>query len=142
MLSFLYTVLPSHFFIKTYRFMYKYLLSVFFLMALNISQSHAQNSTVTKSGQEYYINITGVNSRQDVLNIQEFIAKKPGVSFFMARKYPVMYFVLRTQNPISKETFSGWLNSTSFKIEHFGEGETGLEKATLIGKKQRKIQQN
>lgn len=122
--------------------MYKYLLTLFFLMAFNICQSHAQNKAVTKADHEYYINILGVKSRQDVLNIQEWIAKKPGVNFFMARKYPVMYFVLRSQNSISQETFANWLNTTVYKIEQFGEGETGLEKATLIGKKHRKIQQN
>ena len=122
--------------------MYKYFFTLLFIMAFNIGHSHAQNTAVIKAEHEYYINILGVKSRQDVLNIQEFIAKKPGVNFFMARKYPVMYFVLRTQNSISQETFANWLNTTVYKIEQFGEGETGLEKATLIGKKHRKTQLN
>jgi hypothetical protein len=92
-----------------------------------------KNSKPTLS--RYYISIQGVNSREDVLKIEKLIQSKKGVVFFMAERYPVRCFVLRTDQPTTKSDFDAWLKGTKYRTLLFGEDNKTKELIYLQYKK-------
>ena len=95
-------------------------------------QSNGYHPSGQLSDHEYFIRISGIHTRQDVETIQNIIGKKEGVTFFMANRYPVRYFVMRSSRPISVKEFETFLNDRSLYIEFYGEGEKGREQAVLL----------
>ena len=89
---------------------------------------------------EYYIYISGVKERNDVLSLQALIQKKEGVSFFMADRFPVRCFVLKSSRYISESEFKKWIPS-KYVIESFGEGNAGKEVAYRIYNQYKKSNQ-
>jgi hypothetical protein len=81
---------------------------------------------------EYYIRITGIHTKQDVINLQNNISKKSGVIFFMANRYPVRYFFLKSERQISYAEFKNWMIDPSWDIEFYGVGSKGKEQATVL----------
>lgn len=84
---------------------------------------------------EYYIYLSGINSREDVVSLESSIGKKNGVSYFMANRYPVRYFLLRADRTISVDEFKSWLPGNKFKVEVFGSDPRSKEKTYLLYKK-------
>ena len=97
----------------------------------------AQNGTVTIH--EYYVYISGVNTRKDVENLENTIPKKTGVTYFMAYRRPALYYMLKSTIPVSQTQFNSWINTDLYKVEFYGEGIHSKEKAIVVGKKLRKI---
>ncbi len=91
----------------------------------------------TSFSNEYFIYIEGVNSREAVLTLESLIQKKAGVVYFMAERYPVRCFVLRSSHEIKSTLFASWLPS-SFKLLSYGTGSAGKEDAYILFKKNRK----
>jgi hypothetical protein len=105
---------------------------IFFLIASLSSFTFLNIYTVNQSPHfEYYIYISGVNERNDVLNLQASIQKKQGVEYFMAERFPVRCFVLKSNRSISQIEFSGWLPA-KFTVVTFGEGDRARESAYKI----------
>ncbi len=86
---------------------------------------------------EYFIYLKGINTREDVISLQSKIQKKDGVVFFMAERYPVRCFVLRSTRFISELEFSSWIDK-KFEILSFGEGDKAREKSYSIYSKTKK----
>lgn len=86
---------------------------------------------------EYYIFISGVEKREDVLSLQELIQHKNDVTFFMAERFPVRCFVLKTTRPVSSKEFESWIDS-KYKLKSYGEGNKGKERAYFLYNKQKK----
>lgn len=84
---------------------------------------------------EYYIYLSGITSREDVVSLESSIGQKTGVSYFMANRYPVRYFLLRADRTISLEEFKSWLPGNKFKVEVFGSDPRSKEKTYLLYKK-------
>lgn len=113
-------------------------LFLFFVLAQN-SQSFAQhhrsellNKTSTN---DYYICISGINSRTDIETLENTIQKKTGVVQFLGDKYPPRYFTLKSTTPVTLEQFKSWIDTNRFKVEFYGNGISNLERAIVIGKK-------
>ncbi|MEO6671719.1 MAG: hypothetical protein ABIN36_19700 [Ferruginibacter sp.] len=107
------------------------ILAVFFI----VFQPTAHAQTILDKGKgayEYYIRITGINSREQVTNIQDLISTKPGVISFTANRYPVRYFLLRSSQQIGANEFQHLLNNTALRIELYAEGNKGKEQAILL----------
>lgn len=112
--------------------MNKFLLYLLFSVAL--SSAKAQSQTTEAPVREYYMYLSGVNTRNDVEKIEAAIQKKPGVSYFLANRYPARYFLLKSANTLSSAQFAKWLDP-KYKVEYFGEGSPGKERAIMTGKK-------
>jgi hypothetical protein len=120
-----------------------FFLLLFFVFTLGT----ATNAQHNKSGQpvpsatyDYYIFISGVKERADVEIIENNIRNKNGVSYFMGNRYPVRYFLLKSNNPVTQSQFNTWINQDRYKIEYFGEGEYAKERAIITGNKLKQIQ--
>lgn len=119
---------------------YLFLIVIYLLMQNGyLAAQIAKNQVRTKNEfHEYYINISGVKSREEVIKLQEDISKQTAVTFFRSEQYPVLYYLLKSTNEITLNEFSKWIGTKLYKIEFFGEGLSGKEKAILIGRKQLK----
>ena len=86
---------------------------------------------------EYFIFLDNVKKREDVLFLESLISKKPGITFFMAERFPVRCFVMRSNAEIKESIFAGWVG-TQYPVISYGTGSIGKEKAYLTYKKNRK----
>jgi len=86
---------------------------------------------------EYYIYISGVNQRDDVINIQELVQKKEGVNYFMADRFPVRCFVLKSNKPISESEFIKWIPK-KYEVIIYGEGNKAKEASYRLYNKNKK----
>jgi len=117
---------------------------VFFLLVGAFSNSSAQSSSKSKTivgaeVHEYYLYVKGVESRNDVLVVEKTVRAKSGVTFFLGNRYPVRYFLLKTNKPITSQDLEKWFINTKYKIAAFGEGEASQELALLAYLKNRKV---
>lgn len=112
-------------------------LTFFSASSFSIYQPHIANYNLQF---EYYIYISGVTERSDVLSLQELIQKKEGVSFFMAERFPVRCFVLKSSRSISETEFKKWIPQ-KYTIKSFGEGNAAKEAAYRIYNQNKKSNQ-
>ena len=105
------------------------------------SQKIASPSGSTKTTFEYYISIAGISSRSDVMKLESLIQKKEGVLFFMADRYPVRCFILKSNRSVNEQEFTGWLKPFSYKVESFGTGNEGKENAYILYNNHKKAKQ-
>lgn len=115
--------------------MYKKLLVSAMLILCFVKFSGAQTAKTAIARSEayqYYIYVSGINSKADVEALETKIQKKPGVTYFLGNRYPVRYFLLKSPKEVSKATFSGWIGNR-FKVEYYAEGEFSKEDALMTG---------
>ncbi|MEO7523308.1 MAG: hypothetical protein ABIT58_04400 [Ferruginibacter sp.] len=107
---------------------------LFGLISLAMNTKLPDQTALNNNGasHEYYIRLTGVNSRQDVEVLQNIITKKPGVNFFMANRYPARFFKMKADRSITRVEFEHFLRNMHISIEFYGEGEKSREQAILI----------
>ena len=119
--------------------MKKHLCSLLFFALLITVYSYGQtpvtNSSTTRSPYEYYISMSGVNAKTDVIALEKNIGSRTSVTYFMAVRFPVKYFLLRSTQPVSMELFNTWIDQSLYKLESFGEGDIAREKAIMAGRK-------
>lgn len=120
--------------------MYKLLFFILFFTATNTRLCAQEAAHDSASAYEYYICISGINSRQDVEDIQNNISKKTGVRFFMANRYPARYFLMRSNRLITRNEFDHFLNNPLFSILFYGEGKKAREQAILLYNKNKAVQ--
>jgi hypothetical protein len=89
---------------------------------------------------EYYSYISGVTERNDVLTLQATIQKKEGVIFFMAERFPIRCFVLKSNRPISEAEFKKWIPE-KYIVKSYGEGNVAKEAAYRIYNQNKKSNQ-
>lgn len=94
------------------------------------------NTIPSKSAFEYFIFISGADTREDVLFLEGLIKEKKGVTFFMADRFPVRCFILKSSRNISEKEFGIWIGS-KYKILSYGEGNKAKEKAYVLYNKQK-----
>ena len=100
----------------------------------------AQTSPLKSApGFEYYICINGIQTREEVLNLEKNIVKQQNISFFKANRYPVRYFLMKTEHPISIVEFRNILNNSSLDIEYYGEGKKARENAIVLYNKRKAL---
>jgi len=87
-----------------------------------------------------YIYINNVNSREAVLELENIIQQKPNVNYFMAERYPVRCFVMKTTKAISKATFQSWVGE-KYQVITYGVGNAAKEQAYIQYKKNLKSKQ-
>lgn len=114
-----------------HKFLLLYLIFQFYSEILPAQNFHDRAITPVNS-HEYYIRIRGIDTRQKIVNIENNISHKPGVTFFMANRYPVRYFLMRSDYPVSVHEFSFFLSDPSHWIEYYGEGKKSREHAVLL----------
>lgn len=115
------------------------LLSLAFFSASSFS-IHQPLSANHNLQSEYYIYISGVSERNDVIYLQDLIQKKEGVSFFMAERFPVRCFVLKSTRPISETEFKKWIPK-KYIVKSFGEGNVAKEAAYRLYNQNKKSNQ-
>ncbi len=87
------------------------------------AQERTTPNVIPSGKHTYFIYIQGANTRTDVVNLESSINQKAGIKYFMARRFPVMYFSLVTDNVITESEFSSWLDPNLYRVEIYGEGE-------------------
>jgi hypothetical protein len=50
-----------------------------------------------------------VKSKSDVIQIEELVRKKPGVKLFISDRFPVRFFLMKSDIEISKTDFQNWI---------------------------------
>lgn len=121
----------------TYRIV---LICLFFQFNAQLfAQDNHQKTVAEVAKYEYYIYISGIQTREDVLNLQSVISEKQGVTYFMSNRYPVRYFTLRSVYSINQSTFKSWLPHSKFVVEVFGNDPASKEKAILFYNKNVKL---
>jgi hypothetical protein len=98
---------------------------------LEVLRKKTEPQVTTQYLHQYYIYISGITSRQDVITLESTLQKKQGVSYFLGNRYPVRYFLLKSENDISKATFISWIDP-KLTVEYFEEGENSKEGAMLL----------
>lgn len=117
-----------------------FLLLTFTFFSVSSFSIHSENTAKYNLQFEYYIYISGVTERGDVLSLQELIQKKEGVSFFMAERFPVRCFVLKSNRLITEAEFKKWIPE-KYNVESFGQGSPAKEAAYLIYNQNKKSNQ-
>jgi hypothetical protein len=102
-----------------------------------INEKNTASSLLSNSFYEYYISLGNVNLREDVLYLESLISKKEAVAYFMAERFPVRCFVMRSKTEIDQATFTQWIGQR-YPVLSYGMGSTYKEKAYLIYKKNKK----
>ena len=82
----------------------------------------------------YFIALSNINSRADVIFLENLIQQKPGVVYFMAERFPVRCFMLKTKKTITQKEFEHWIPTNKYAVKSFGYGIAGKEKAYLVYK--------
>jgi hypothetical protein len=83
---------------------------------------------------QYYIFIEGIKSKYDILAIEALVKKKSEVKLFISDHYPVRFFLLKSDNLISKSIFQSWIGK-EFQVKVFGLGKEYKEEAIMVSKK-------
>lgn len=122
--------------------MQKILLIFMFLCGFApVNAQHARCSTKLikeSSSYQYYIYLSGINRRSDVLTLEKTVQAKPNVTFFMADRFPVRCFILKSTIAISKNDFESWINPALYHIEVFGSDDKDKELAYTLYIKNKK----
>jgi len=100
--------------------------------------AEVEKNTTNQIAQYIYIN--NVNSREAVLELENIIQQKPNVNYFMAERYPVRCFVMKTTKAISKATFQSWVGE-KYQVITYGVGNSAKEQAYIQYKKNLKSKQ-
>jgi len=121
------------------------LVTTLMVFVLSIALANAQSSSKSKSivgaeVHEYYLYLDSVNTKEDVEKVEALIRSHKVVTFFLGDKFPVRYFHLKTNKSITQKEFENWINTTSYKLFAFGEGEAALEFILLEKLKRKKKQ--
>ena len=123
--------------------MQKILLIFMFLCTIGPSQGqqsqNAKNLKKEISNYKYYIYLSGVKKRSDVLFLEKEIQSKPSVTFFMADRFPVRCFILKSTKAISASEFESWINAGQYHIQVFGSEEKDKELAYTYYIKAKKL---
>jgi len=109
---------------------------VFCIFLLIGFKSYAQSTS--KTAFEYYINFKRILTRSEVLQTEELITKKSGVLYFMADRFPVRCFILKSERLISKKEFTSWLPDKKMEVGFYGEGKESKELSYLYFINQKK----
>ena len=117
-----------------------FLLLTFTFFSVSSFSIHNENTAKYNLQFEYYIYISGVTERGDVLSLQELIQKKDGVSFFMAERFPVRCFVLKSNRSITEAEFKKWIPE-KYIVKSFGQGNPAKEAAYRIYNQTKKSNQ-
>lgn len=102
-----------------------------FLLAFSMAKSQSLKPDEKSS---YFISLSNINSRADVIFLENLIQQKPGVVYFMAERFPVRCFMLKTKNAITQKEFERWIPANKYAVKSFGFGIAGKEKAYLMYK--------
>ena len=78
---------------------------------------------------------------QGNLALESLIQKKECVLFFMADRYPVRCFILKSNRSVNEKEFTGWLKRFHYNIESYGSGNEGKENAYILYNKHKKTKQ-
>jgi len=81
---------------------------------------------------QYYLFINGLQSKDDVISVEEIVRKKPGVKLFISDRFPVRFFLLKTDIAISRDEFQKWIGK-EHSLEVFGLGIEYKEAAIMAG---------
>ena len=113
---------------------YKFGIAVLILLCSYTTKAQYQHSKKEQLSQsptyQYYIYLNGINSKDDVRNLENSIQKKSGVTYFLGNRYPVRYFLLKSDKIVAKETFLSWIGK-KYTIEYYEEGDMAREGAIL-----------
>jgi len=99
----------------------------------NAQSQHSKKEQLSQSSTyQYYIYLNGINSKDDVRNLENSIQKKSGVTYFLGNRYPVRYFLLKSNKAITQSTFANWVGS-KYQVLYYQEGEYANEGALMTG---------
>lgn len=108
-----------------------------FFAFLGVHEAEAQQRQSGEKSAEYFLAISPVDTREQVMALESLIQSKPNVTYFLAERFPVRNLVLRTSKPIHESDVTRWLAGTSFHLMHFGGDERSREAVVLYYKKRR-----
>lgn len=100
----------------------------------------AKGQSVQDRGKyEYYLFVSGIDSKSDVEHFEQIINVRPEVGYFLGDRFPVRYFLMRSNSLITKDEFVSWIKGEKFVVDYFGLGaETKEDALNLYYKHNRK----
>ena len=114
--------------------MIKRFISILTMLCLIQTFGVAQN-TNEKSRLDYYLSITGVNTKNDVKAFESLIRSHKEITYFLGDRFPVRFFLLRSSTIITKDVINSWLLNTPYHLIYIGTGFPGKEGAIMAGKR-------
>ena len=110
---------------------------LFAFCSINTSKAQAISTTktITSSEHEYYMFISGLDTKDKVIDFENKIRQKKGVTYFLGWRFPVVYFLLKSTTTISEADFKEWVNDKDIKVNTFSESIYGKEIAIVAAKK-------
>lgn len=114
------------------------------MLLSGVSYSYAQHHSISHNKYkdinnfQYYIFIAGITQRENVIALENSVQKKPGVTYFMADRYPVRCFILKSNKPVTIKEFATWIDNPAYQVQVFGSDEISKEKAYTLYIKNKK----
>lgn len=71
----------------------------------------------TEASHKYYLEISGVHSREDVASILQRAESKPGILHCTTNDYPADYFILYCNRIVTEAEFRGWIRDLPFELK-------------------------
>lgn len=119
--------------------MHRFLISlviISFAFPFTTAAQQTKGATIIPSARyDYYIAISGIKEKTDVIAIENAVSNKPEIMYFMADRFPVRYFLLKSNVAVTQSQLTLWINNSAYKIEYFGLGAKAREEVILFNKK-------
>lgn len=103
----------------------------------NVNDALAQLRQTSQKSYSYFLAVSPLETREQVLALESLIQAKPTVTYFLADRFPVSNLELRTSKPIQASDITQWLAGSPFQLIQFGADERGREAVVLYYKKRR-----
>jgi hypothetical protein len=114
---------------------------VVLLFSFFLHYGASAQSVADRGKYEYYLFVSGVDSKSDVERFEGLINSRPEVGYFLGDRFPVRFFLLRSNYLITKDEFISWIKGEKYIVEYFGLGpETKEDAVNLFYKHNRKAQ--
>ncbi|MFM7710592.1 MAG: hypothetical protein ACKO5C_06715 [Ferruginibacter sp.] len=108
-----------------------------YLVFFSGHEAEAQQRQTDEKSYSYFLAISPIETREQVLALESLIRAKPTVTYFLAERFPVRNLELRTSKPIHASDVNRWLSGSSFQLIQFGADERSREAVVLFYKKRR-----
>lgn len=120
---------PNSFKMKNLKKLKFLLFLLIFAFNLGFSQENKPNFIENSKSfnYKYYVDVSGVKTKQICLDIETKISEKQGVVNFRTVGFPSKYFVLKTNTEISENQLKKWLSENNLELSFFGVDENALE---------------
>ncbi len=98
------------------------IITTFTLILLCSSSLLAQQKNTKTNSYEYYIEITGIDTKVIIQSFELKIKSKKIVNSFNGYGFPRSFYILRCKIPLTHAQFEGWVANKGYRVRKFENG--------------------